>query len=594
MRRKITEIIQRAGAVVLVYPMVLVMALVAVVSMVVFVDLGRLNSVEEHRYFSLIKLVITCCLGISLMFAVKMISQRFGWGTILELAGVLFLAVFYFVLPDTEKDFTQMYFFVVFPVFILSHLLVSFGAFLGKHSEDRFWAYNDNLFLNLVSTAIFTGVLTGGIMLAILAVDNLFDINIAEYRYSQIALFFLIFGSCFIFLLFSGNGLFSLEKDTDYPQILKFFTQFVLIPLLLIYLLILYFYSAKILLAWELPKGWVSYLILAYSVVGILAQLLIHPLKNDNARSWVKIFSKAFYYTLLPLLILLFVAINTRILQYGYTEPRYFVLLLALWLSAVVLYFILIKKATIKLIPVSLFAFILFALLMPYINAFSVSKRSQKKELMQILTAHQALQNGKLTANKSISGLELDEIIDKFQYLADRNEAPFLKAFINTGREKELWAGISSRDQWKIKQELLAFFGKETTGDREAKPVMPSIERANTPINIEDYTYVVQYNQLEIGITVNGDVFSANNGDKISSRKHRIYLNNSEYLDFTNFLTSQYDKAQKEGATTVPDLSYSGTLGSYRIRIIFESISRTSAGEDHVNFNGATVLIGLK
>ena len=229
---------------------------------------------------------------------------------------------------------------MIVPTFILSHLLVSFIAFFGKEKELNFWQYNKNLFINLFLTAIFTGVLTGGVELAILAVDKLFDFNFNDRYYLETFYFLSIFGSSFIF---NEEGLLQLEKDGTYPVILKFFTQYILIPLLIIYAVILYFYSAKILINWELPRGWVSYLILAYAVVGILALLLVHPLKHESTASWVRIFSKVFYFTLIPLLVLLFTAIFTRILEYGYTEPRYFVLLLAIWLTLVVFYFIFIS-----------------------------------------------------------------------------------------------------------------------------------------------------------------------------------------------------------------------------------------------------------
>lgn len=175
-----------------------------------------------------------------------------------------------------------------------------------------------------------------------------------------------IFGSTFIFLLFNAKGLSNLEKESQYPVILKFFTQFVLIPLLIIYLVILYFYSGKILLAWELPRGWVTYLVMAFSIVGILALLLVYPLKEIKAKSWVVIFSKVFYYSLLPLLILLFTAIFTRVLQYGFTEARYYVLVLAIWLATLTIYYIFYKKASIKFIPISLFCFGIFGLLFPF------------------------------------------------------------------------------------------------------------------------------------------------------------------------------------------------------------------------------------
>ncbi len=165
--------------------------------------------------------------------------------------------------------------------------------------------------------------------------------------------------------------------------------------------------------------------------MGILALLLVYPLRAENAKSWVRIFSKAFYYTIIPLIILLFTAIFTRILEYGYTEPRYFVLLLALWLLSTVVYFISGKRATIKFIPVSLFLFGTFALIFPYFNAFSVAKRSQKNELLKVLNQHQLIHNGKLDFQKKITDTVRNEIADKFEFLAERKQNEFLYTFLN-------------------------------------------------------------------------------------------------------------------------------------------------------------------
>src|SRR5690606_1922113 len=281
--------------------------------------------------------------------------------------GLIFLFGFYFILPANEDDFTEVYAFLLIPVYILSHLLVAFVAFIRKKdSEKNFWQFNKNLFVNFFLTLVFTGVLCGGVELAILAVDQLFNMDF-DYKVYAIAYYFLaIFGSTFIFLLFNETGLLFLEKEGDYPVVLKFFTQYVLIPLLFIYVIILYFYSAKILINWELPRGWISYLIIAYSVIGIFALLLVFPLKEDGKKSWVKGFSRAFYYTLAPLIMLLFTAVFTRILEYGYTEPRYYVLLIAVWLTIVVIYYIIFKNGSIRFIPVSLFTLGLFSLVLPY------------------------------------------------------------------------------------------------------------------------------------------------------------------------------------------------------------------------------------
>lgn len=349
MKTKFQETLSRANEVIFRYPMILVMALLAAIGAIYIVE------TERSEITSYIKFTICSCLGISLMFALKMLSQRIGKELLLQVCGIVFLIGFYYILPDKKNSFTEVYAYIIAVTALLSHLLVSFVPFLEKDRELRFWQYNKNLFINIFLTAVFTGVLTGGVELAILAVDKLFDFNFHDRIYRDTFFVLAILGSSFIFLLFNDKGLNNLEKDGTYPVVLKFFTQFILIPLLLIYVTILYFYSVKILINWQLPRGWVSYLVLAYSIVGILALLLVHPLKEENAKSWVRIFSKAFYYTIVPLIVLLFTAIFTRILEYGYTEPRYFVLLLALWLLSIVVYFIFNKKATIKFIPVSLF-----------------------------------------------------------------------------------------------------------------------------------------------------------------------------------------------------------------------------------------------
>ena len=414
MIKKFREVFGKTDDVIREYSIVLVMAFVAAIATICYTYFDG-NSPENSFFY--VKFGLVTSLGISVMFALKILSQRIGKEIVLQLVGIVFLIFFYSLLPVKEKQFTEVYAFLLIPTFILSHLLVSFLPFVGKNLEFNFWQYNKNLFINIFLTAVFTGVLTGGIMLAITAVDNLFDYDFNSRYYSNTFSFLSIFGSCFIFLLFNEKGLPYLEKKADYPVILKFFTQYVLVPLLLIYAVILYFYSAKILINWELPRGWVSYLILAYSVVGILAILLVHPLKQDSTKSWVKIFSKIFYYTLVPLIILLFVAIFTRILDYGYTEPRYFVLIISIWLTTVVFYFIFIPKQTIKFIPVSLFAFGVFSLTFPYLNTFMIAKRSQKNELMRTLSQKSILENGKINFKKKISGEDADEISDKFIFL---------------------------------------------------------------------------------------------------------------------------------------------------------------------------------
>src|SRR5699024_3468757 len=145
-----------------------------------------------------------------------------------------------------------------------------------------------------------------------------------------------------------------LDRIRNYPKGLKVFTQNILIPLVIIYMIILYLYMAKIITQWAWPEGWISILVLSFSIAGILANLLLHPLRNDIKYKWVKRFSKGYYWILVPLSILLLLAIWRRISEYGITVERYFVLVLGLWLTGIVLYFVISRAKNIKVIPASL------------------------------------------------------------------------------------------------------------------------------------------------------------------------------------------------------------------------------------------------
>ena len=494
MKNKISLILSKVTALVLNYPLVLLMSLATVIVIVYGIETNP-NNVEEYL---LLRLGITFALGISSQFALKMLAQRIKNGLVWQLTGILFLIGFFFVFPSEEKNFSEVYGFIIVPTFILSHLLVAFISFTKNENEEtNFWQYNKNLFINLFLTAVFTGVLTSGVQLAILAVQELFNFDFKGEIYLETFATLSILGSTSIFLLFNESGLEYLEKEGSYPVVLKFFTQFILIPLLIIYVVILYFYCLKITINWELPRGWVSYLVLAYSIVGIFALLLVHPLHKEKAKSWIILFSKIFYYTLIPLILLLFVAIFTRVLQYGYTEARYFVLLISVWLTTVVFYFIFFKKATIKFIPISLFAFGVIALIFPYFNAFSVSKRSQENELKQILTNNKLMVNGLIDFKAPIADSLKNEVESKFEYLSQRSDKEYLKTYLDTKTK-----ALVEKDKYWYN----GLFKNVTYTNKEVDNYVRIYTKKNT-YEIKEYQYILNSeNRGNIETTIGKDL----------------------------------------------------------------------------------------
>lgn len=577
MSSKLYTILDKLKKLLVHYPLVLLFSFATVLVILYGIEMEP----NKEQGYLLLRLGLVFSLGISSQFAVKMLAQRHTKGYVGQVLGVLFLIGYYFIFPREEKDFTEVYAFILFPTFILSHLLVSYIAFLNQvNSEGDFWEFNKNLFINLFLTVVFTGVLTGGVELALLAIKELFNCHFSDKVFFETFATLAILGSTIIFLLFSDTGLPYLEKKRVYPIILKFFTQFILIPLLLLYLLILYFYSVKITWNWELPRGWVSYLVLAYSIVGILALLLVHPLKSENVKSWVLVFNRVYYYTLIPLLILLFTAIFTRVLQYGYTEARYFVLLLALWLTTVVLYFVLNRKASIKFIPVSLFLFGLIALVFPYFNAFSVSKRSQEKELKALLSQNHMLVNGKIDFSKPILDSVKYEVESKLRFLSQRHDVAYLKTFLDAKTKRVVDEDI----YW-----YTSLFTHITYTDTNEHNELRIFTR-NDVLSIQSYDYLAvndyggtfetTINHETLTITPDPTSFTVAIGEAQVDVLPQIKAL------FTNYRNATAD-------VLVKDISVVTALKNYKIKIIFNSVSWNKK-EDLYTYDQITYLVKIK
>jgi hypothetical protein len=588
MRKKLFQVLQITKNVLQTYPLVLFMSLFMATLVVYIIEIES----EIKNNFHLFKLLFLSSTGISLFFGIKMLSQRIGKELIGSLLGIVILGIYYYVLPENEKDLNEMYVFIILPMYILSHLFVAFIPYINpKTSEKSFWEYNKNLFLNFILTAIFSLVLVLGVELAIAAVDNLFSLNIDNKLYPETGFFLAIFGSTLIFLLFNEKGLQELEKNQAYPLVLKFFTQFILIPLLIIYLVILYFYAGKIVLNWILPRGWVTYLVMAYSVVGILALLLVHPLKKEDARSWVKIFSDIFYFSLLPLLVLQYVAIFTRILEYGYTEARYYVLILALWISAVVLNFIFNRKASIKFIPVSLFLFGIFSLTIPYFNAISVGKRSQKNQLMTILNENKLLENGKIDFNKPIQDSVATEILNKFDYLAERKEKNFLEALVDTKTAST--KDFKEDNFWNTSN----FFPNVQYVQKNADTWRQnSLETESNAMDIKGYDYIIplQLNNNQTHEIETKELIVSSTG-QFDNEKQQISL---ELNKSTIELTPMIDKLYKsygyfEDTKKVDEISLTFTLENYECKLYFQSINQNNKDKKY-NINSPCFLLMRK
>lgn len=486
----------------------------------------------QKNFEYLWKIVMCCGLGLNLFLALCLISERRNHGAaqkyLLQILALVLVVGYYFLLPEFRKmtvsDATR---YTLFSTAL--HLLVAFSPFIARGEINGFWQFNKTLFLRFLLSALYSGVLYLGLALALLAIDQLFNADIKGERYGQLWFFLSGIFNTWFFLAGVPKNLDELETNTDYPKGLKIFTQFVLLPLVAIYLLILYAYGIKIIIQWELPKGWVSWLVNAFSVFGILSLLLIWPIRNDEGNKWISAFSRWFYRALFPLIVLLGVAIGRRVMQYGITENRYFVLIVALWLAGIATYFLLSTTKNIKVIPVTLFIIAFLSSFGPW-GAFSVSEKSQVNRLEKLLTEEKILVDGKIKkATDTISDKNGRQIASIVHYLDDHHGFDDIKHWFKENLDT-LLAPKDSNDYVYDTGKILGLMGVEDNyyyGYRDGE------RDEDDTITLKNFYYYAENNNQH-AVSVAGFDYSCNFNSYFYDEENSYYNNNYYQIHFGN------------------------------------------------------------
>lgn len=362
---------------------------------------------------------MACNIGLLTSFASSLYFRYKNLGkkgaAVLYLLSIGVSVVFLLVLNPMEQERDVVRFFLI--SFSL-HLMVAFIAFVGKGDDaNAFWQFNKTIFLRFLAGVLYSAVLFGGLCAAMGATKFLFNVDITWKSFITLFAWIAILFQTLFFLSGIPVDLRKLKEEHSYPKGLKLFTQYVLIPLAIVYVLILLSYEVKIILEWDLPKGLVSSLILGYAVFGILSFLLIYPLRNQEENKWIVAYNRMFYYLLIPLLALLFVSVYTRVQKYGITEERYFLIILALWLTGITAYFLLSRRQNILIIPLSLSLVTIAGTYGP-LSAFNIAERSQLNQLKAVFQENKLLKEEKLhPINSKLDSASNDRVIDLTRYM---------------------------------------------------------------------------------------------------------------------------------------------------------------------------------
>jgi len=405
------------------FPAASVLAIACMIASIIFVERNEGGQAEAW----LIRIIMTTALGVPLLLSTSIASGSYGWSLQKTWAfrGLALLALLgYFltlkVAPDYDAPTDGFRFFALA---LAVHCGVAVSAYLNRKGDSvlSFWKFNKLLLAEWMVAAFYGLVLYVGISLAILGIDQLFNLDWSWRIYLHLFTVIAVGFHPLYFLSQVPKDYALSEDDPSYNAAIRNLVKYILIPLTLLYLLILYAYILKIGIEWAWPKGYVSSLSLGFSLVGILTYLLNYRLVETDDSTFLAWFRRWFFYLLSPVVPVLLLAVWRRLNDYGITEPRYFVATLGIWLFLVCLYFIVSKKDDIRFIPLSLGVIAFLSIVGPW-SATAVSCRSQFGQLEALLNKSGALVNSKAQPGKgTVNDDERQRLYSIINYLSERD-----------------------------------------------------------------------------------------------------------------------------------------------------------------------------
>ncbi|MCL7958720.1 MAG: DUF4153 domain-containing protein [marine benthic group bacterium] len=485
------------------FPLVLLSAAVAAGAGALLPD----SSIED----TLVGFLYVATLGIPLFLAVDLTAERRGTsGRTLWIGRLAVLAILVGLyvarLPWSEPVEWLRY----VQLSVAAHLLVAVAPYLGVREWNGFWQYNRSLLLRFLIAGVFSFVLYVGLSIALLAIDNLLGVNVEGETYFRLWCVIAFLFNTWFFTAGIPEDLEALDRRTDYPPALKVLGQYILSPLVTVYLLIITAYLGRILITRVWPSGWIGYLVSSVAVAGILSLLLLYPIEEREENGWVRTYARWFYFGLIPANIMLLLAIWKRIQQYSITEPRYFLVILSLWLAGISLFYAFTRSRNIKVIPSTLALLAIVTFAGPW-SAYAVSQRSQTARLEGLLEQNGMLVDGRVRLPAGeVSFEDRREIGAVLRYLAEYHGTGSIVAWFPEGRLAAVdtianGTGPSEPRDADDRAALIAaelgvdYVASWTPGEGEGFNFF--VEQNGPPLRISGYDYVLR-DRSSVGDTV--------------------------------------------------------------------------------------------
>jgi len=468
-------------------------------------------------------------------------EQRPNYWRYISYLLVIGIGIGWYLLFTDQNDLSLIYLFFLLWVASIASIMVV--PFIKNISPTGFWVFNQELFMSSILGVSYSLLIALGIEAGIVAIEYLFDVNWYNEIYLDVLILMLTLFSTFFLISNIPLSFIQSTEEFDYKKTYQIIVKFILIPLVILYFLILYSYGIKILLIWDLPKGWLGSLGLGFSSIGVLAYLLSHRMTDWDDSRMLYYYKKYFIVSLIPVIALMTIALVHRIKDYGFTEDRYLVGIVTFWLFSLVLYHLLFRKSDLRYYPLSIgIGALLFSFGPQGINNFPLE--SQKNQLKSLAIEKNIMENDIWKTGQTLSTKDYYRFSDILQYLQQRNA---LDPWIEKIEDSTTKQSILNADDYSKVDKLLNYLSPQSLSlNNETKYIEynPNVEQ-NFTLNmdamqisdihcfpISNYNESKLQNSFYINETEDDIIFITKNGEK--KNLHFLDSLNKYHQEYTN------------------------------------------------------------
>ena len=374
------------------FPLTVLFAIALTVNTMILQHWGMDFFGRNWRFFAFWYPATGIALSLSLSLWLEEHKGQTGYTIAVALIHIAWIGVSIFLSWNHEMLEYAPYSYAIGALIMVLALSLIVLSFLRDKGDITFWNFSFRAVGAVSVAAVVSGIVCGGMELLLLSIEKLFGADISESVYVDVAIicFFLLMPIMVIQGLPAGN----LKHDAEpmpMPGLIENAVTKLFTPIAIAYFITLYCYAAKILFTWQLPDGWVSWLVTASMAAMVILLMMVHPYhvkasqstSNWNRRS-VQIITRWMPILMLPLLLLMSIGIARRISDYGITILRLYLTAFNIWCYAVCIVLIIKRNAGILWIPVSFILAFAVLTLLP-VNVSTCVRKNLTNKITAIL-----------------------------------------------------------------------------------------------------------------------------------------------------------------------------------------------------------------